>query len=120
MTEIEIRKGDLVTNNEKFDHLKKITWAVYILYACSLIAGITLIIGVIIAYLKRNEAKGTIFESHLQWLITTFWWGLALSIISIITFFIIIGWFIAVGTGVWFIYRIVKGWLKLMEGKEVN
>jgi len=104
----------------KVEQLKKITWAVYVLYAASVLVGITGLIGVIVAYIKRKDAEGTIYYSHLQWLIKTFWWTLGLTILAFVTFFFGIGWFIGIGAGIWFIYRVVKGWLKLMEGKAVE
>ena len=36
-----------------------------------------------------------------------------------ITFFVVVGWFILVADLVWFIYRIVKGWLRLNENKPM-
>src|SRR5437763_14012797 len=33
------------------------------------------IVAVIIAYVKRDDARGTWTESHLTWLIATFWWS---------------------------------------------
>lgn len=42
----------------------------------TMIAGtFALLIAVILTYLKRKEAAGTVFESHLQWMIRTFWIG---------------------------------------------
>ena len=40
------------------------------------------IVGVIIAYVKRDEARGTWVASHLDWLIGTFWWSLLWSVSS--------------------------------------
>jgi uncharacterized membrane protein len=34
-----------------------------------------LLVAVAVAYVKRRTAEGTIFESHLRWLIRTFWIG---------------------------------------------
>ncbi len=31
--------------------------------------------GIILAYLERKKAKGTLYANHLQWLIRTFWIG---------------------------------------------
>jgi uncharacterized membrane protein len=41
-------------------------------------------------------------------------------VIGVLTFILVIGWLILAADAVWVIYRIVKGWLKLNEGKEVN
>src|SRR6476659_6598728 len=34
------------------------------------------IVGVILAYVSRGDSRGTWVESHLTWLIRTFWWSL--------------------------------------------
>ncbi len=36
---------------------------------------IAMLIVLVLTYLKKKEAAGTIFESHLQWMIRTFWIG---------------------------------------------
>jgi len=45
----------------------------YVLYLVAFINGLTAIIGVIIAYIKRPEAAGTVWESHFRNLIVVFW-----------------------------------------------
>ena len=45
----------------------------YVLFLIACVNGITAIIGVIIAYVKRRDAAGTIWESHLNNLILVFW-----------------------------------------------
>ena len=72
------------------------------LYAASLILGITSIIGVVIAYMKRNEAAGTIYASHLDYAIRTFWIGLAMGLAGFILSFLIIGVPVLMFTVVWF------------------
>jgi uncharacterized membrane protein len=79
------------------------------------------IIAVIINYVKRSEARGTWLESHFSWQIRTFWfavlWALIVAAISIPLAVIVIG----IGTwvagmfvlGIWAIYRVVRGWLRL-------
>jgi uncharacterized membrane protein len=48
---------------------------VYILYLVGFLTGVTVLIGVIIAYLQRDETD-PICQSHFQFQITTFWIGL--------------------------------------------
>ncbi|MEI2609474.1 MAG: hypothetical protein V9G20_12675 [Candidatus Promineifilaceae bacterium] len=42
------------------------------------------IVGVIIAYVKRGEARGTWVASHFDWLIATFWWSLLWDLIALV------------------------------------
>jgi uncharacterized membrane protein len=99
---------------------KSITQVIYGLYAASLIVGVTSIVAVIINYVKRDEVAGTLYESHFTWQIRTFWIGLGLSVLGWITIFILVGFLILLGTLIWFIYRIVVGWLRLSEGKPIE
>ena len=40
------------------------------------------IVGVIVAYVSRGDLRGTWAESHLTWLIRTFWWSLLWNVIG--------------------------------------
>lgn len=64
------------------------------LYLASFMFGITGIVGLVLGYVWRDEVRGTWEESHLTYLIRTFWIGLVLSIISIPLMFLLIGFLI--------------------------
>jgi len=100
--------------------LRETAALVYGLQAASLLVGITLIAGVIINYLKRDEVAGTWLESHFRWQIRTFWWTLAWSVIGVLTMLILIGFVILLAAGVWFVYRVAKGWLELRAGRPIG
>ncbi len=80
------------------------------------------IIAVIINYVKRGEARGTWLESHFDWQIRTFWfalaWALLVGLVSL-PLTLVFGLGIATWVaglfllGVWAIYRIARGWLRL-------
>jgi uncharacterized membrane protein len=77
------------------------------------------IIAVILNYVKRGDVRGTWLESHFLWQIRTFWYGLLW--VSLCLFFILatlgvgilIAWLPLSIVGLWFIYRIIRGWLAL-------
>ena len=79
------------------------------------------IIAVIINYVKRGDARGTWLESHFDWQIRTFWWALAwavlVGLVSLPLTLVLVGFGTWVGgmflLGVWAIYRIARGWLRL-------
>ena len=98
---------------------KTITTIVYALQAASLLLGLTLFVGVIISYIKREEVRGTWLESHFRWQIRTFWFSLLWLAIGSITFVAIIGYFILFADMLWLIYRVVKGWMNLSNGKTM-
>lgn len=98
---------------------KTLTIIIYALYAASMLLGITAIVAIIINYLKRESVRGTIYESHFTWQIRTFWLGLLWSVIGMITSVIFIGWLVLLATTVWFIYRLVKGFLRLNDNEPI-
>ena len=100
-------------------NLKTITTVVYALQAVGFFIGLTWIVAVVINYVKRDDARGTWLESHFTWQIRTFWWGLLWAVIGAILFLVVVGWFVLIADAIWIIYRIVKGWLNLAEGKPV-
>ena len=57
----------------------------YVLYLVAFINGVTAIIGVIIAYVKRSDAAGTVWQSHFDNLIFTFWVLLAAFVLMLAT-----------------------------------
>lgn len=62
-----------------------------LLYLSSLIFGATALIGVILAYIWRNEPKAEWEVSHYQYLINTFWIALVGFFVSFLLLFVLIG-----------------------------
>ncbi len=106
-------------NEEELKSLRNLTQVVYALYALSYFTGITAIIGIVINYVKKDDVAGTWLESHFRWQIRTFWFGLLWAIIGGITAFVVIGFVILFANFIWIIYRIVKGWVYLNDGKPL-
>ena len=75
----------------------------------------TSIAGLIVAYLKRDEARGTVWESHFDNQIQTFWITLALLVVGIPLCFVIVGIPIVLGTIVWSLYRSIRGLLRAID-----
>jgi uncharacterized membrane protein len=82
-------------------------------------AFLTVFIALIICYIKRKESVGTVYHSHYQWLISTFWIGCIGLVVSICTFFFGIGVIIYFILCLWLVYRFVKGLLRFSERKAV-
>ena len=106
-------------DGDKEQSLKTIATVVYALQAAGFFLGITWLVGVIVDYVKREDAVGTWLESHFRWQIRTFWWGLLWGVLGGILLLVLIGWLVLAANAVWIIYRIVKGWLRLAEGREI-
>src|SRR5262245_12262702 len=104
---------------QQADANRSITQVIYALYALSIVSGITYIVAIIFNYVKKDDVVGTIYESHFTWQIRTFWYSLLWGCLGWVTVWIIVGFFVWAVAGIWFIYRIAKGWLRLTEGKAM-
>lgn len=116
MTEINISTTYV---SDSADNGKKVATAVYLLQALNYFFGITSIVAIIVNYVKKKDVAGTWVESHFKWQIRTFWFGLLWGIVGVITAFAGVGYIVLIGAGIWVLYRIVKGWLRLADGKEM-
>jgi uncharacterized membrane protein len=105
--------------DEQLASLKTLTTVIYALYALSLFSGITAIVAIVLNYIKLDDARGTWLESHFRWQIRTFWWSVVWFVLGALTWIILVGWVVLGVAGIWFIYRIAKGWLNLNDGKPM-
>jgi len=110
----QVGAGEAVPEN-----LRTLTAVVYGLQAGVFLIGLSAIVAVVINYVKLDEVASTWLESHFRWQIRTFWFGLLWGAIGSLLFVFVVGWFILMADAVWIIYRIVKGWLNLNDGKPM-
>ena len=108
---------------ERDQSLVRWTALVYGLHAFSLVTGIVgaatvigafltgwpSLIAVVLNYVKRGEARGSWLESHFRWQIRTFWFGL----LWVVLCGLLVVWLPLAFVTIWFIYRVVRGWLRL-------
>ena len=113
---------NMTTNvvNTPSSDVKNYVFIAYVTYAVGLLILFTPVVGVIMAYVKRDEAQGSIYASHIDYLIKTFWVSLVGTVLGTFTTLILIGWLILLVTAIWFIYRVVIGLIKLNEDKPVS
>jgi uncharacterized membrane protein len=114
----------------------------YVLYLVAFLNGLTAIIGVIIAYIKKSDAAGTVWESHFRSLILVFWVMLAVFVVGLVTLPIslfsiaalfdsdfalpalsalalpLLAWmFILPVFVIWFLYRMIRGLVRASEDR---
>ena len=107
--------------SERLRSLRTLTHVLYALYAAYwLTGGLTVLVAIIINYLKRDDAAGTPYEAHFQWQIRTFWWAVLGHLIGVALLWVFIGFPILLVVGVWTLYRVIKGWLYLYENKPLQ
>lgn len=88
--------------------------AVYILYLAGLFTGITALIGVVIAYIYRNNSPEWL-RSHYQFQIRTFWMGLLFLAVGSVLSMVMVGFLVLLFWAVWLVIRVIKGWKALSQ-----
>ena len=125
--------------------INHVTYALYLFSFFTV--GLTWLLAIIINYVKRSDAQGTWLQSHFDWQINTFWYGIVMAIIATILIFAglptgfaalatedpmssfsllsLSGLLITAGGLLWFfvicwhLYRIIRGWLALTSRRVV-
>lgn len=111
--------SELARNGTGSDAGKDTAALIYLLQLLGLVTGLTAVAAVIVNYVKWDDVRGTWLDSHFRWQVRTFWftllWGLIGSVLSAIG----IGFLILGLLTVWYLYRVIRGWLKLNERREI-
>jgi uncharacterized membrane protein len=111
----------------------------YVLYLLAPVNGITAIAAVILAYVKRDDARGTVWFSHFENMIVVFWvmliasfvgltsflfslsgmivQGFAWPALSLITLPLLVGFLIIPIFTIWYLYRLVKGLVRASDDR---
>jgi len=118
--------------------LRILALVAYGLFVLAFSNGVSAIVGVVIAYLKRDESRGTPYESHFANMIRVFWTAVALTVLFIAAAgFGAVSLFsnsdphltpslVMLGAGIWlgvvvfvvfYLYRIIKGFVRALDGK---
>ena len=80
-----------------------------------------LIVAFIIDVVKKDDAVGTWQESHFSWRIRTVLWAGGLYVVTIPLWLLLVlpGWIAWAAISIWFLYRVVRGWMNLNAGKAM-
>ncbi|HXJ02341.1 MAG TPA: hypothetical protein VNH44_14055 [Micropepsaceae bacterium] len=116
--------------------LRSLAIVCYVLFLLGGVNGVTTFIGLIIAYVKRRDALGTVWHSHFSNLILVFWVMVGAVVIAFLAWPFAIGaaflswpvfwppalsfpfafWFIGMPLVViWYYYRVIRGLLRASE-----
>ncbi len=82
--------------------------------------GLGALVGVIMAYFKRDDLAGTWGESILTYFITTFWVGLVLSIVGTVLAIVLIGYLILAVLAVWYLLRCLRATLAVFDRRPIE
>ncbi|HOB66426.1 hypothetical protein [Ottowia sp.] len=115
----------------KADSLKTWGWVSYILHLIVAVAAVVpgaqvsialLIIALVMDLVKKDEAVGTWQESHFKWRISSVLWAGVLYVATLPLYLLLylpgaVAWAII---SIWFLYRIVKGMVRMNAGRAVT
>ena len=81
-----------------------------------------LIAAFILDLVKRGDAQGTWQESHFSWRIRSVLWAGGLYLVTSWLWLLLLvpGWIAWGLISLWFLYRVVRGWLALSESKAMT
>ncbi len=96
---------------------RTISIIVYLLYLAALVNGLTAIVGVILAYVKRDDVRGTVYESHFANAIEIFWVYIVGMLIAVPLCFIFIGIPLVVVLYIWVLFRTIKGLVRASDAQ---
>ncbi len=127
MSEI-IENGSSV--GQRDDSLRTIGHVSYALHACVAIGAVLpgvqasivlLLVAFILDLVKQDDARGTWQASHFRWRIRSVLWAGVLYVVTIPLWllFLIPGWIAWAIISIWFLYRIVRGWLALIDRRPM-
>ena len=82
---------------------------------------ILLLVAFVIDLVKRADAAGTWQESHFRWRIRSVLWAAVLYAVTLPLwfFFVLPGWIAWTCISIWFLYRVVRGWLALNDKRPM-
>ncbi len=108
---------------------KRLTHILYLLHGLApFTAWLLAVVAIVLGIARRDEVRGTILDSHFSWLSRTFWWGLLwiliCGVITAVLILTIVGavlaWLPYTILFFWYLYRVIKGWLRLNDGRPVE
>ncbi|MFI0545733.1 MAG: DUF4870 family protein [Brachymonas sp.] len=114
------------TSAERAQDLNAVGWVSYLLHLVVAIGAVLpgtqasvalLLIAFILDLLKKGDAAGTWQASHFEWRISSVIWAGVAYIITLPLWllFLVPGWIAWGIISIWFLYRIVKGMLRMSD-----
>ncbi len=82
---------------------------------------VLLLAAFVLDLVKESDARGTWQESHFKWRIRSVLWAGLLYLVTAPLFLLLFvpGWIAWTLISIWFLYRVVRGWLALNDRKPM-
>lgn len=122
--------NDIIDVDQKDQSLRTIGHISYLLHAIVAIGAVVpafqpsvllLVAAFILDLIKKDDAAGTWQASHFAWRIRSVLWAAGLYVVTLPLWFLffIPGWIAWIAISIWFVYRVVRGWLALNDRKPM-
>jgi uncharacterized membrane protein len=116
--------NDVIDLDESTRSLKTVGHISYLLHTIVAVGAVVpgvqasvilLIVAFILDLVKKENAAGTWQESHFRWRIRTVLWAAGLYLVTspLWLLFLAPGWLAWGLVSIWFLYRVVRGWVNL-------
>ena len=113
------------------ESLKTWGWVSYILHLVVAVAAVVpgayvsiglLLVALVMDLVKRDDAAGTWQASHFSWRIRSVLWAGVLYVVTIPLYLLLYvpGWIAWALISIWFLYRIVKGMVRMNAGQPME
>ncbi len=79
-----------------------------------------MLVGLIIAYVKRDELADTPFASHMTSAIRTFWISLIVGVVGLVLSIVGVGIVVLILLAVWQLFRIIRGIVRAIDRKPID
>lgn len=81
-----------------------------------------LIVALVLDFVKRDDAQGTWHASHFRWRIRSVAFALLAYLVTLPLWFLFVmpGWLAWLAISVWFLYRILKGMVRMNAGQPME
>lgn len=123
--------SEIIDTVERDNGLKTVGHISYLLHAIVAVGAVIpgaqpgvalLLVAFIIDLVKRGDATGTWQESHFGWRIRSV---VIAAILYLVTaplwlLFVVPGWIAWTCISIWFLYRVVRGWMNLNSNRPIN
>ena len=122
--------SDVVTFSDREQSLKTVGNISYLLHTIVAVGAVVpgvqasvllLLVAFIIDLVKKGEAEGTWQASHFRWRIRTVVWVAVLYLLTAPLWLLLLapGWIAWGVISIWFLYRVVRGWMNLSANKAM-
>jgi len=123
------------TSDPALAYARQLTLVVYVLHAVTSVTIISVFVAIFINYSRHDRTRGTIYESHFDWQISTFWYSFVYFIVGVgLLAWGAVAWFGRGHRGVgifitgllllfvnwcWHLYRVIRGLMQWNDRRPV-